>query len=95
MSFSVFGQTNVLGALPPLASVTAVRVVNFTTYASIKHRISDVIERMTGRSPLAIYNQPGSAPTVSTIFTFVMAGCFAGAITSPLACMWFSLGGTF
>ncbi|KAL4921132.1 mitochondrial carrier [Aspergillus aurantiobrunneus] len=76
----------VAGALPPLASVTAVRVVNFTTYNSAKHRISDFIERMTGQSPLALYNKPGSAPTISTIFTFVTAGFLAGAITSPLAC---------
>ncbi|KAL4957873.1 mitochondrial carrier [Aspergillus filifer] len=76
----------VAGALPPLASVTAVRVVNFTTYNNSKHKISGFIERMTGQSPLDIYNQPGSAPTVSTIATFITAGCFAGVITSPLAC---------
>lgn len=79
------------GALPPLASVTAVRVVNFTTYKSAKHRISDFIEGITGQSPLAIYNKPGSAPTVSTIFTFITAGFIAGAITSPLACRFYLL----
>ncbi|PYI20955.1 mitochondrial carrier [Aspergillus japonicus CBS 114.51] len=76
----------VAGALPPLASVTAVRVVNFTTYNAAKHRISDFIEKMTGESPLAMYNQPGSSPTVSTLFTFTAAGLVAGLITSPLAC---------
>ncbi|RAK72102.1 putative mitochondrial carrier protein [Aspergillus fijiensis CBS 313.89] len=76
----------VAGALPPLASVTAVRVVNFTTYNAAKHRISDFIERMTGESPLAMYNQPGSSPTLSTLFTFTAAGLVAGLITSPLAC---------
>ncbi|PYH97592.1 mitochondrial carrier [Aspergillus ellipticus CBS 707.79] len=76
----------VAGALPPLASVTAVRVMNFSTYNAAKHRISDFIERMTGESPLALYNQPGSSPTASTLFTFTAAGLFAGLITSPLAC---------
>ncbi|KAI9923996.1 hypothetical protein MW887_007454 [Aspergillus wentii] len=76
----------VAGALPPLASVTAVRVVNFSTYNSAKHSVSDFIERITGESPLASYNQPGSSPTVSTIMTFTTAGLFAGLITSPLAC---------
>ncbi|KAB8257432.1 mitochondrial carrier domain-containing protein [Aspergillus pseudonomiae] len=76
----------VAGALPPLASVTAVRVVNFSTYNAAKHRISDFFERMTGQSPLAMYNQPGSTPTVSTFVTFTTAGLIAGLITSPLAC---------
>ncbi|KAE8145278.1 mitochondrial carrier [Aspergillus avenaceus] len=76
----------VAGALPPLASVTAVRVVNFSTYNAAKHKISDFVERMTGQSPLAIYNQPGSTPTISTLATFTTAGLFAGLITSPLAC---------
>ncbi|PWY86275.1 mitochondrial carrier [Aspergillus heteromorphus CBS 117.55] len=76
----------VAGALPPLASVTAVRVMNFSTYNAAKHRISDFMERMTGESPLALYNQPGSSPTASTLFTFTAAGLFAGLITSPLAC---------
>lgn len=76
----------VAGALPPLASVTAVRVVNFSTYNAAKHRISDFFQRMTGESPLDIYNQPGSLPTVSTLTTFTTAGLFAGLVTSPLAC---------
>ncbi|KAL2836241.1 mitochondrial carrier domain-containing protein [Aspergillus pseudoustus] len=76
----------VAGALPPLASVTVVRVVNFSTYNAAKHKISDFIERVTGESPLDKYNQRGSAPTISTTFTFVSAGLIAGLITSPLAC---------
>ncbi|KAM0097082.1 hypothetical protein ACP6JE_008392 [Aspergillus fumigatus] len=76
----------VAGALPPLASVTAVRVVNFSTYNVAKHRISEFVERITGESPLATYNTPGSSPTVSTLFTFTTAGFIAGLITSPLAC---------
>ncbi|RAK83163.1 mitochondrial carrier [Aspergillus costaricaensis CBS 115574] len=76
----------VAGALPPLASVTAVRVMNFTTYAFAKNRVSDFIQRMTGESPLEIYDQEGSSPTVSTVVTFTAAGLFAGLVSSPVAC---------
>ncbi|OJZ87105.1 hypothetical protein ASPFODRAFT_559734 [Aspergillus luchuensis CBS 106.47] len=76
----------VAGALPPLASVTAVRVMNFTTYAFAKNKVSDFIQRMTGESPLEIYDQEGSSPTVSTVVTFTAAGLFAGLVSSPVAC---------
>ncbi|PYH73968.1 putative mitochondrial carrier protein [Aspergillus vadensis CBS 113365] len=76
----------VAGALPPLASVTAVRVMNFTTYAFAKNRVSDFIQRITGESPLEIYDQEGSSPTVSTVVTFTAAGLFAGLVSSPVAC---------
>lgn len=74
------------GALPPLASVTAVRVVNFSTYNAAKHAISDSIQRITGVSPLDEYNKPGSTPTASGLLTFTTAGLIAGLVTSPLAC---------
>ncbi|KAJ5176385.1 mitochondrial carrier [Penicillium canariense] len=76
----------VAGALPPLASVTAVRVVNFTTYNHAKHVISDSFERFTGVSPLDEYNKPGSTPTVTGLLTFTTAGLLAGLVASPLAC---------
>ncbi|CAL5873981.1 uncharacterized protein PFLUO_LOCUS8266 [Penicillium psychrofluorescens] len=76
----------VAGALPPLASVTAVRVVNFSTYNWAKHAISDSIENITGRSPYQEYNTPGSSPTATGIFMFTFAGLLAGLVTSPLAC---------
>ncbi|KAI2824619.1 hypothetical protein CBS115989_576 [Aspergillus niger] len=76
----------VAGALPPLASVTAVRVMNFSTYAFAKNRVSNFIQRMTGESPLEIYDQEGSSPTVSTVITFTAAGLFAGLVSSPVAC---------
>ena len=85
-SYIAYHHLTNAGALPPLASVTAVRVVNFSTYNAAKHRISDFVQRMTGESPLAIYNQPGSTPTVSTLATFTAAGLFAGLVSSPLAC---------
>ncbi|KAJ5323080.1 Mitochondrial carrier protein [Penicillium brevicompactum] len=76
----------VAGALPPLASVTAVRVVNFTTYNAFKELISDNVERATGFNPLADYQRTGSMPTMSGILTFTAAGMIAGLVSSPLAC---------
>ncbi|CAI7595348.1 unnamed protein product [Penicillium pancosmium] len=76
----------VAGCLPPLASVTAVRVVNFTTYNWAKHAISDTFQSITGESPLDEYKKPGSSPTVAGILTFTGAGLLAGLVTSPLAC---------
>lgn len=78
--------TRALGCLPPLASVTAVRVVNFTTYNWAKDAIGDVFKRVTGVSPVDEYNKPGSTPTVAGLFTFTTAGLIAGLVTSPLAC---------
>ncbi|KAJ5231480.1 mitochondrial carrier [Penicillium citrinum] len=76
----------VAGCLPPLASVTAVRVVNFTTYNWAKHAISDTFQSITGESPLEEYKKPGSTPSVAGILTFTGAGLLAGLVTSPLAC---------
>lgn len=76
------------GCLPPLASVTAVRVVNFTTYNWAKHAISDTFQSITGESPLEEYKKPGSTPSVAGILTFTGAGLLAGLVTSPLACTW-------
>ncbi|PKY01899.1 putative mitochondrial carrier protein [Aspergillus campestris IBT 28561] len=76
----------VAGALPPLASVTAVRVLNFSTYNWAKVRLSELVQSITGVSPLTTYNQPGSSPTLSSMATFTVAGCLAGLSTAPLAC---------
>ncbi|KAL1994307.1 hypothetical protein VTN49DRAFT_2976 [Thermomyces lanuginosus] len=74
------------GFLPPLMSVTFVRVVSFSTYQVVKYRISEQFERYTGVSPLVYYNQPGSVPTLATITTFTVAGMCAGLAASPFAC---------
>ncbi|KAJ5113508.1 mitochondrial carrier [Penicillium angulare] len=76
----------VAGALPPLISVTVVRVVNFTAYNWTKVKISDQMKRLTGISPLEEYYKRGSLPTFSQFLTFSLAGGFAGLIASPLAC---------
>ncbi|KAJ6012853.1 hypothetical protein N7522_003208 [Penicillium canescens] len=76
----------VAGALPPLASVTAVRVVNFTVYHSFTGIISDAVESMTGFNPVADYKRPGSTPTMLGVMTFTTAGMISGLFASPLAC---------
>jgi hypothetical protein len=74
------------GFLPPLMSVTFVRVVSFSTYQNAKYKISDEWERITGVSPLLSYNEPGSIPNLTTITTFTVAGMCAGLAASPFAC---------
>jgi len=74
------------GFLPPLMSVTFVRVVSFSTYQVAKYSISDKFEQYTGVNPLQYYNQPGSIPTLATIVTFTGAGMAAGLAASPFAC---------
>jgi hypothetical protein len=76
-----------LGALPPLVSVTAVRVLNFTAYNWTKDKIDDTFKQFTGVSPLEEYNKPGSTPSVPGLITFITAGLAAGLFSSPLACM--------
>ncbi|OJJ44784.1 hypothetical protein ASPZODRAFT_738941 [Penicilliopsis zonata CBS 506.65] len=76
----------VAGALPPLASVTVVRVLNFSTYSDARHVISNFVKGWTGESPEEYYDQPGSTPTFATLFTFTTAGLFAGLVSSPIAC---------
>ncbi|PGH08273.1 hypothetical protein AJ79_06060 [Helicocarpus griseus UAMH5409] len=74
------------GALPPMVSITFVRVTNFTVYQKAKYAFSDAIERMTGEAPLVLYNTPGSLPTFSTVACFSLAGMVAGLAATPLAC---------
>lgn len=74
------------GALPPLASLTIVRVTNFTVYQKCKHGISDFVERQTGTSPLAVYNTPGSLPTFTGVSCFMASGMLAGLCAAPIAC---------
>ncbi|KAJ5238620.1 hypothetical protein N7468_003239 [Penicillium chermesinum] len=76
----------VAGALPPLVSVTTVRVMNFTTYNAAKQKISALFERVTGVSPAKEYNKPDSSPSIKALVTFTSAGMMAGLVTSPLAC---------
>jgi hypothetical protein len=45
-----------------------------------------MFQQITGVSPLAEYNKPGSTPSVTGILTFATAGALAGLLSSPLAC---------
>ncbi|KAK2829906.1 hypothetical protein FQN49_007140 [Arthroderma sp. PD_2] len=74
------------GALPPLASLTIVRVTNFTVYGKLKHALSDLVERNTGTSPLVAYNTPGSLPTFTGVSCFMLSGMVAGVCAAPIAC---------
>ncbi|KAM5493004.1 hypothetical protein MaudMau93_001098 [Microsporum audouinii] len=74
------------GALPPLASLTIVRVTNFTVYQKLKHALSDLVEKNTGTSPLATYNTPGSLPTFTGVSCFMISGMVAGVCAAPIAC---------
>ncbi|KAJ5438506.1 uncharacterized protein N7458_009504 [Penicillium daleae] len=79
----------VAGALPPLASVTAVRVLNFTSYNYAKEGIADIVKRITGTYPLPKPrhpDQPGEIPTVAGVMTFTLAGACAGLVAAPVAC---------
>ncbi|KAJ5368648.1 uncharacterized protein N7496_008408 [Penicillium cataractarum] len=75
----------VAGALPPLASVTAVRVLNFTSYNYAKEGIADIVKCITGTYPLNA-DKAGSTPTVAGVLTFTLAGAFAGLVAAPIAC---------
>ncbi|BDD61183.1 hypothetical protein MPDQ_002628 [Monascus purpureus] len=76
----------IAGALPPLATVTTVRVLNFSTYNVAKSAISDFITNITGKSPLENQNKPGSSPTLASLATFTAAGMIAGIVSTPIAC---------
>jgi hypothetical protein len=66
--------------------VTAVRVLNFTSYNYAKEGIADIVKRVTGTSPLNESDKSGSVPTVTGVLTFTLAGAFAGLVAAPIAC---------
>nr|POE85589.1 putative mitochondrial carrier c29a3.11c [Quercus suber] len=74
------------GVLPPMCSVTIVRIVSFSLYQKTKYAYDGYLTRMTGLSPLAIANAPGSMPTLSTIACFSTAGATSGAILTTISC---------
>nr|XP_023907949.1 uncharacterized mitochondrial carrier C29A3.11c-like [Quercus suber]POF16500.1 putative mitochondrial carrier c29a3.11c [Quercus suber] len=74
------------GVLPPMCSVTIVRIVSFSLYQKTKYAYDGYLTRMTGKSPLAIANAPGSMPTLSTIACFSTAGATSGAILTTISC---------
>ena len=67
-------------------SITLVRTVSFSIYQKSKYAYSGWIERVTGRSPMAIINTPGTYPTPSTLVCSAAAGATAGGIITTIAC---------
>lgn len=74
------------GVLPPMCSVTIVRTISFSLYQKSKYKYDSWITQVTGKSPLAIANAPGSMPTLSTIACFSSAGATSGAILTVVSC---------
>ncbi|KAI9753314.1 MAG: hypothetical protein M1815_006251 [Lichina confinis] len=74
------------GSAAPLFSITLVRTVSFSIYQKSKYAYSSWIERVTGRSPMAIINTPGTYPTPSTLVCSAAAGATAGGIITTIAC---------
>lgn len=66
--------------------MTAVRVLNFTSYNYAKEGIADIIKRITGTYPLNESDKSGRMPTVAGVLTFTLAGAFAGLVAAPIAC---------
>ncbi|KAJ6024407.1 hypothetical protein N7540_005204 [Penicillium herquei] len=79
----------VAGALPPLASVTVVRVLSFTAYSWAKEKISNGTAMINGTGALNVQDAQESRklfPSISQLCTYTAAGAFAGIVTAPLAC---------
>lgn len=74
------------GVGPPLISVTVVRTISFSLYQKTKYALDRSIQEMTGQSPLAIANAPGTYPTLATISCFGCAGATAGGVITLLSC---------
>lgn len=74
------------GVGPPMVSVTVVRTLSFSMYQKSKYFLDRSILGMTGKSPLAIANAPGSYPNAYTLACFGGAGAMAGAFITVLSC---------
>ena len=74
------------GVGPPIVSVTVVRTISFSIYQKTKYFIDNTIHGVTGQSPLAIANAPGSYPNGYTLACFATAGAAAGAAITTLSC---------
>ena len=74
------------GVGPPVVSVTIVRTISFSLYQRMKYILDDKITTVTGHSPLAIANAPGSYPNAYTLACFGMAGAASGALITTLSC---------
>lgn len=74
------------GVGPPMVSVTVVRTISFSIYQQVKYTMDKSMYGMTGQSPLAIANAPGSYPNIHTLTCFGVAGAASGAVITALSC---------
>ncbi|KAI7013920.1 hypothetical protein KC355_g4861, partial [Hortaea werneckii] len=74
------------GVGPPMVSVTVVRTISFSIYQHVKYTMDKTMYGMTGQSPLAIANAPGSYPNIHTLTCFGVAGAASGAVITALSC---------
>ncbi|KAI7584820.1 hypothetical protein KC316_g6483 [Hortaea werneckii] len=74
------------GVGPPIVSVTVVRTISFSIYQHVKYTMDKTMYGMTGQSPLAIANAPGSYPNIHTLTCFGVAGAASGAVITALSC---------
>ncbi|RMZ00535.1 hypothetical protein D0864_03704 [Hortaea werneckii] len=74
------------GVGPPMISVTVVRTISFSIYQQVKYSMDRSMYGMTGQSPLAIANAPGSYPNIHTLTCFGVAGAASGAVITALSC---------
>merc|ERR1711939_441518 len=74
------------GVGPPMISVTVVRTISFSIYQQVKYSMDRSMCGLTGQSPLAIANAPGSYPNVHTLTCFGVAGAASGAVITALSC---------
>ncbi|KAI6952233.1 hypothetical protein KC355_g14029, partial [Hortaea werneckii] len=72
------------GVGPPIVSVTVVRTISFSIYQHVKYTMDKTMYGMTGQSPLAIANAPGSYPNIHTLTCFGVAGAASGAVITAL-----------
>merc|ERR1711939_898665 len=68
------------GVGPPMISVTVVRTISFSIYQQVKYSMDRSMYGLTGQSPLAIANAPGSYPNIHTLTCFGVAGAASGAV---------------
>lgn len=74
------------GTTAPLILITISRVIGFSVYQQTKYAIDGMIGRVTGDSPLALVNTPGTYPNFSTTLCFGTAGAISGVATTIFTC---------
>jgi hypothetical protein len=74
------------GTTAPLILITVSRVIGFSVYQQTKYAIDEMISKVTGDSPLALVNTPGTYPNLSTTLCFGTAGAISGIATTLFTC---------